>query len=128
MNKWLSILLKIKTRHSDQTVTTARWENALIKDIRWKKNFLWTRTQICCIWFIYNLNHMKSLIISLCFNMLQIALFTSLHVKNLSCQNSMELYTWGEKSVYCSSVGEKLPLFKTTLTKAALHFSSTFIS
>lgn len=65
--------------------------------------------------FIYNLNHVKSIIISTNFNMLQIPLFTFPHVKRsvLSVMsNSNENIHGLIEEGHSSSVGEKSSLKK----------------
>lgn len=89
--------------------STASCERYKLKEYQIKKYVLWTRTQKCCTWFIYNLNHVKSLIISMRFNMLQILLSTFPHVKRsvLSVTSQSNRNTHGVKKRYIPALQEK---------------------
>lgn len=89
--------------------SSASYERYKLKEYQIKKYFLWTRTQKCCTWFIYNLNHVKSLIISMSFNMMQIPLSTFPHVKRsvLSVMSQFNGNTHGVKKRYIPAQREK---------------------
>lgn len=104
MSMWLNILFFLKKTHGTliKLSSSASCERYKLKEYQIKKYFLWTRTQKCCTWFIYNLNHVKSLIISMSFNMMQIPLSTFPHVKRsvLSRHNLMEIHMGWKRGTF----------------------------